>query len=124
MVPSNVNVSKSGGWEDPRDLFYGLNDLALRVRTLRKEETEAHWPEIQGYIDNLIDLLDSFRRPALTQEAVTGSSYQCVLLALEAMRIARRSAAEHSLRSTADAVQQASLIMRSGTAAFALSAGA
>lgn len=124
MGQSDASLTKSAGWDDPRDLFYGLNDLALRVRSLHKEETETQWPEIQGYIDSVIDLLDSFRRPARAQEAVTGSSYQCVLLALEAMRIARRSAAERSLRSTADAVQQASLIMRSGNGVFALPAGA
>jgi hypothetical protein len=93
-------------FEDPRDLFFGMNDLAERVRSLRQEESVACLPEIQKHIEGLIETLDSFG------ESVNGTTYQSVVLAREALRIAHRSAAEYSLRSTAEAVQLASVIMR------------
>lgn len=98
--------------EDPRDLYFGLNDLAERLRSLRHEELDACWPEIQKHIEGLIETLDSFGQPQIAQQSLTGSTYQSVVLALESLHIAHRSAAEYMLPSTAAAVQQASLIMR------------
>lgn len=122
MERRDASSSKPTRWEDPRDLFFGLNDLAERVRSLGKDE-ESQWPVIQSHIDGLIDVLNSFRRPARSREAVTGGSYQSVLLAIEALRIARRAATDHSPGTTADAVQQASFIMRGGEA-WLMAAGA
>jgi hypothetical protein len=100
-------------FEDPSELFFGLNDLARRLRSMRPEELDVCWPEIQKHIEGLIETLDSFGRPLRGQRSLTGNTYQNVVLALESLRAAHRSATEYSLRTTVEAVQQASLIMRS-----------
>ena len=105
-------MSEQAIFSDPRELCFGLNDLAERLRSLRTEELDACWPEVQKHIEELIETLDSFGRPVKTQQSLTGSTYQSVVLALQALRVAHRSAAEPSLRSTTDAVRQASSIMR------------
>jgi len=108
-------ISEQAIFRDPRDLCFGLNDFAERLRSLRPEELDAGWTEVQKHIEEFIETLDSFDRPVKTQQSLTGGTYQSVVLALEALRVAYRSAAEHSLRSTAEAVRQASSIMRGST---------
>jgi|SRR5580700_5041890 hypothetical protein len=106
-------ISEQAVFRDPRELCFGLNDFAERLRSLRPEELDACWPEVQKHIEEFIEALDPFDRPVKTQQSLTSSTYQSVVLTLAALRMARRSAAEHSLRSTAEAVRQASWIMRS-----------
>src|SRR5580658_6658268 len=105
-------IREQAVFRDPRELCFGLNDFAERLRSLRPEELDTCWAEVQKHIEEFIEALSPFDRP-VKQQSLTGSTYQSVVLALAALRMARRSAAEHSLRSTAEAVRQASWIMRS-----------
>jgi hypothetical protein len=108
-------MSERAVFRDPRELLFGLNDLAERLRSLRQEDLHACWPEIQKHIEDLIETLDSFDQSFKAQRPLTGSTYQSVVLALDALRTARRSASEYSLAVTAEAVRRASLIMRGGS---------
>jgi hypothetical protein len=105
-------ISEQAVFRDPRELCFGLNDFAERLRSLRPEELDTCWAEVQKHIEEFIETLGSFDRPVKTQQSLTGGTYQSVVLALQALRMAHRSAAEHSLRSTSEAVRQASSIMR------------
>jgi|SRR5271165_5002851 len=98
---------------DPRDLFFGLNDLAARVRTL-SPNAEREWTAIASYINGNIDYLTSLasgkKQPS---EPLTGGMEQGVIVALHALKLARRAAEKRAIDSTAEAVEQASRAIRS-----------
>jgi hypothetical protein len=98
--------------ENPGDLFFGLNDLAKRLRSLRREEADSCWPQIRDHIDGLLQSLDAFGQPLQTPAPHDVDAYQRLVLAIEALHAARHSADECSLAPTAEAVLQASMIVR------------
>ena len=93
---------------DPGDLFFGLNDLAARVRALGSEP-EREWNKIASYINGNIEYLSSLaNRKKRSTEPLTGGLEQGIMVALHALKMARRAAEQRAVESTADAVQQAS----------------
>ena len=97
---------------DPGDLFFGLHDLATRVRTLRPEE-ELEWVTIVSYISAYIEhlsLLTSTREQSA--RPLSGGMEQGVIVALHSLEIARRSAEKRATDSTADAIEHASRAIR------------
>lgn len=93
---------------DPGDLFFGLHDLAARIRTLRADE-QREWDAIAAHIDAYIDYLTSLAaRREQTEKPLSGGMEQGVVVALHSLEMARRSAKKRASEATADAVHQAS----------------
>src|SRR5271154_4295435 len=94
--------------KDPADLFFGLHDLAERVRTLGPGE-HREWTRIISYINSYIEYLSSLTSDSERPERpLTGGREQRIMIALHALEAARRSAERRATNSTADAVEQAS----------------
>ena len=97
---------------DPGDLFFGLHDLAVRIRTLRPDE-RLEWPTIVSYISAYIEYLSSLASGReQTETPLSGGMEQGVIIALHSLEMARRSAEKRSAVATADAVHQASRAIR------------
>ncbi len=97
---------------DPGDLFFGLHDLAVRIRTLRPDE-QLEWDTIVAYIKAYIEYLSSLTSGrGQTDRPLSGSMEQGVIVAIHALETARRSAERRAVSTTADAVHQASRIIR------------
>ncbi|MGA7409146.1 MAG: hypothetical protein WBW33_01605 [Bryobacteraceae bacterium] len=93
---------------DPADLFFGLHDLAARIRTLSPDE-HAEWIAIVSYINAYIEYLSSLTtRREPTERPLSGGMEQGVIVAIHALETARRCAEKRAVDSTADAVRQAS----------------
>ncbi len=97
---------------DPGDLFFGLHDLAARIRTLSPDE-QLEWVAIGSYINAYIEYLSSLASGReQTEEPLSGGMEQGVIVAIHALEMARRSAEKRSAVATADAVHQASRAIR------------
>lgn len=98
---------------DPGDLFFGLHDLAARIRSLSPDE-HAEWATIVSYINAYIESLSSLTtRREPTEKPLSGGMEQGVIVAVHALETARRSAENRAVESTADAVKHASRAIRS-----------
>jgi hypothetical protein len=101
---------------DPEDLFFGLNDLAARVRTLGPEE-QREWTSIASYINDYIDCLSSMvSSKGRLRKPLTGGMEQGITIALHALEMARHSAEKRAIDSTAEAVEHASRAVRGASA--------
>ncbi len=97
---------------DPGDLFFGLHDLAVRIRTLSPDE-QLEWDTIVSYINGYIEYLSSLTSGQVqTDKPLSGGMEQGVIVAVHSLEKARRSAKKRVVDSTADAVDQASRAIR------------
>jgi len=97
---------------DPGDLFFGLHDLATRVRSLHPAE-ELEWASIVSYLAAYIKYMSSLcSAREVSATPLSGGMQQGVIVALHALEIAARSARKRNADSTADAIDQASRAIR------------
>src|SRR5271163_5287459 len=97
---------------DPGDLFFGLNDLAVRVWTLGPE-AEREWATIASFINGNIEYLSALTSgKEQPKEPLTGGMEQGIIVALHALKMARRAAEKRAIEATARAVEQASRAIR------------
>jgi hypothetical protein len=108
-APSNKEL------EDPADLFFGLNDLATRVRTLKQDEL-AEWANISAHIDGYLDHLSRLTAGTIPlKKPLTGGMDQKILIAIHALQAARRAAKKRETDPTADALYRASRAIGGGS---------
>jgi hypothetical protein len=97
---------------DPGDLFFGLHDLAVRIRTLSPDE-HLEWDTIVSYVNAYIGYLSSLTSVrGQTDRPLSGGMEQGVIVAIHWLETARRSAEKRAADLTADAVHLASRAMR------------